>query len=212
MQATTVTQSKIEQGLALPLMEMFDTIQGEGLYSGKAAFFIRIAGCAVGCVWCDVKESWQAGDHPVIGIDKIVEKARKSKAQFCVITGGEPAMYDLSHLTEKLKKYGFGTHIETSGAYTLTGNFDWITLSPKKFKVPLESEIIRADELKIIVYNKSDLKWAEEYKQKVRPDCQLFLQPEWSVRKKVMPLIVDYVKIHPQWQISLQTHKYLGVE
>lgn len=195
----------------LPLMEQFYTIQGEGAHQGKAAYFIRLGGCDVGCVWCDVKESWDASQHPMTKVAEIVESANQYPANIVVITGGEPLMYDLDNLTESLKQAGLRTHIETSGAYPLTGNWDWICLSPKKFKAPVPEVVQRADELKIIVYNKHDFKWAETFAEEVRENCQLFLQPEWSKESEMLPLIIDYVKAHPKWRISLQVHKYMDI-
>lgn len=195
----------------LPLMEAFYTIQGEGYHAGKAAYFIRTAGCDVGCVWCDVKESWDENAHPKTPIETIVNQAKASKTDFIVITGGEPTIYDLNPLTTALKKAGMEIAIETSGAYSIKGELDWICLSPKKFKFPLEENYQLADELKMIIFNKSDFKWAEELKAKVRPDCKLYLQPEWDKREKMLPMIIDYVKEHTEWQISLQTHKYLNI-
>jgi len=195
----------------LPIMEAFNTIQGEGYHQGKAAYFIRIAGCDVGCVWCDVKESWPAEQHPIKKNDEIVEPLNEIKTKIVVITGGEPLMYDLKNLTRKIKTLNKKTHIETSGAHPLTGTWDWICLSPKKFKAPLPQLFEVADELKIIVFNKNDLKWAETNAAKVSPKCKLYLQPEWSKKELITPLIIDYVKENPQWEISLQIHKYLNV-
>jgi len=195
----------------LPLMEDFYTIQGEGFYQGHAAYFIRLGGCDVGCVWCDVKESWDASLHPQISIDEMTRRAKDSGTEIVVITGGEPAMHDLTALTSTLKQAGLKTNIETSGAYTLTGMWDWVCLSPKKFKLPDISVYDQANELKIIVYNKSDFVWAEEFAAKVKPACELFLQPEWSKEKEMLPLIIDYVKTHPQWKVSLQIHKYMNI-
>ncbi|HCW08543.1 MAG TPA: 7-carboxy-7-deazaguanine synthase QueE [Cytophagales bacterium] len=192
-------------------MESFYTIQGEGFYQGNAAYFIRLAGCDVGCVWCDVKESWDENEHPKISIEEIVERAKSSGSKIAVITGGEPAMYDLSLLTSELKKANLHTNIETSGAYPLTGTWDWVCLSPKKFKAPHASVFEKADELKIIVYNKSDFDWAEEHAAKVKTSCELFLQPEWSREKEMVPLIIEYVKKNPKWKISLQIHKYMNI-
>ena len=192
-------------------MEDFYTIQGEGYFQGHAAFFIRLGGCDVGCVWCDVKESWDASAHPQVDIEDIVNRAFASGGRIAVITGGEPAMYDLNALTLALKNAAFRTHIETSGAYPLTGIWDWVCFSPKKFKAPDPSVYVLADELKVIVYNKSDFEWAEEFARKVRPSCKLFLQPEWSVEKEMLPLIIDYIKANPQWRISLQVHKYMNI-
>ncbi|TVR41185.1 MAG: 7-carboxy-7-deazaguanine synthase QueE, partial [Bacteroidia bacterium] len=195
----------------LPVMEHFYTIQGEGRFQVHAAYFIRLAGCDVGCVWCDVKESWDAEKHPVLEIDFLVSTAKNSKAEIVVITGGEPLMYNLDTLTKKLKEAGLKTHIETSGAHPLSGTFDWICLSPKKFKAPLEEILLKAHELKVIVFNNSDYKWAEEYAQKVNDSCKLFLQPEWSKEKQMLPAIIEYVKENPKWAISLQIHKYMNV-
>ncbi|MBI1767658.1 MAG: radical SAM protein [Bacteroidetes bacterium] len=192
-------------------MESFYTIQGEGFYQGHAAYFIRLAGCDVGCVWCDVKESWDASAHPVVGINEIVRSAKSSGTEIAVITGGEPAMYNLDLLTTELRSAGLKTNIETSGAYPLTGGWDWVCLSPKKFKAPHPSVFEKADELKIIVYNKSDFDWAEEHAAKVKDACQLFLQPEWSREKEMLPLIIDYVKKNPKWKVSLQIHKYMNI-
>lgn len=195
----------------LPVMEQFYTLQGEGYHQGKAAYFIRLGGCDVGCVWCDVKESWDAAAHQHFTIEQIVKKAVAQAARLAVITGGEPTLYDLGELTTQLKKAGFETNIETSGAHPLTGSFDWVCLSPKKFKVPVEGILRQANELKIIVYNKSDFIWAESFAAKVSAHCMLFLQPEWSRRNEMMPLIVDYIKANPQWQMSIQMHKYVNV-
>ena len=196
---------------ALPLMEHFYTIQGEGFYQGHAAYFIRLGGCDVGCVWCDVKESWDAAAHPLVPIDEMVRHASQSGTEIVVITGGEPVMYDLTALTTSLKQAGLKTNIETSGAYSLTGTWDWVCLSPKKFKAPDPSVYEYADELKIIIYNKSDFAWAEEHAAKVKASCELFLQPEWSKEKEMLPLIIDYVKAHPTWKVSLQIHKYMNI-
>ncbi len=195
----------------LPLMEAFYTIQGEGAWQGHAAYFVRLAGCDVGCVWCDVKESWNAKTYPTVSIEKIVKEASKHPCKIAVVTGGEPLMYDLTYLTDELKKAGFRTHIETSGVYPLTGQWDWICFSPKKFKKPHESIYFKADELKVIVYNSSDFSFAESFVGLMKRDCKLILQPEWSKQDKMMPLIVDYVKDNPIWQVSLQTHKYMNI-
>jgi 7-carboxy-7-deazaguanine synthase len=196
---------------ALPLMEDFYSIQGEGLYQGQAAYFIRLGGCDVGCVWCDVKASWNAEDHPEVPVDEMVSRAVSSGTRIVVITGGEPAMYDLAILTTGLRKAGLQTHLETSGAYPLTGIWDWVCLSPKKYKAPHPTTYAFANELKIVVYHKSDLAWAEEHALRVNALCKLFLQPEWSREKEMLPLIVNYVKLHPDWNISLQIHKYMDV-
>ena len=195
----------------LPVMEAFYTVQGEGAFSGHAAYFIRLAGCDVGCTWCDVKESWEMDRHPKLTIDGIVSEALKYPARIAVITGGEPLMHDLGPLTSALRKVGFRTHLETSGTHPLTGAWHHICFSPKKFKAPLPAIYPVAHELKVIVFNRHDLKWAEELAGRVPPGCLLFLQPEWDKRDLVMPLIVDHVKRHPRWRISLQTHKYLDI-
>lgn len=192
-------------------MEDFYTIQGEGFYQGCAAYFIRLGGCDVGCVWCDVKESWDAAAHPLVHIDTIVARAKSSAAPMAVITGGEPAMYDLRALTEALRNAGMRTHIETSGVYPLTGVWDWVCFSPKKFKSPHPSIFEHANELKVVVYNKSDFDWAEEHANKVGKDCKLFLQPEWSKEKEMLPHIIAYCKKNPNWRISLQVHKYMNI-
>jgi len=203
-------QLLVEKGEMLPLMEEFYTIQGEGYYKGTAAYFIRVGGCDVGCHWCDVKESWNANLHPPTEINKIVENAKKY-SDTIVITGGEPLTWDMTLLTNKLKAEGLQIHIETSGAYKLTGTWDWICLSPKKMKLPTDEVYQNADELKVIVYNKDDFRFAEEQATKVNKDCILYLQPEWSKRDKVVPEIVDYVMANPKWKVSLQTHKYLNI-
>lgn len=200
----------IEKGEMLPLMEEFYTIQGEGFHTGKAAYFVRIGGCDVGCHWCDVKESWNAELHPPTLTVDIVRNAEKY-AETVVITGGEPLMWSLDLLTEKLQSKGLKTHIETSGAYPLSGKWNWICLSPKKTKLPLDSIYSEAHELKIIISNKHDFKFAEEQAAKVSANCELFLQPEWSKREKMTPDIIEFVMNNPQWKISLQTHKYLNI-
>jgi len=201
---------KLNQGLNLPVMEAFYTIQGEGYYKGSAAYFIRIAGCDIGCHWCDVKESWDSDIHPIKSIDEIVQNI-KNKCKIVVITGGEPLIWDMSPLTELLKENNFKTHLETSGSNKLTGDWDWICLSPKKRKIPLNQVYKKADELKIIIYNKLDLKFAEEEAKKVSKNCILYLQPEWTKRDEMMPVIVDYIMNNTKWKVSLQTHKYLNI-
>jgi len=200
----------VSKGEMLPLMEEFYTIQGEGYHKGTAAYFVRIGGCDVGCHWCDVKESWNADLHPPTLTTQIIENASKY-SDVIVVTGGEPLTWDLTNLTQGLKQKGLQTHIETSGAYELSGDWDWICLSPKKLKLPTQSVYDKANELKVIVYNKSDFAFAEEQAAKVNDNCILYLQPEWSKRDKVIPEIVDYVMQNPQWKISLQTHKYLNI-
>lgn len=197
--------------LLYPVMEQFYTLQGEGAYAGHAAYFIRLAGCDVGCVWCDVKESWPADMHPRYSVTEIVSEASAFPGRLCVITGGEPTMYDLAPLTKSLHDAGFSIHIETSGSGPLSGDIDWVTLSPKKFKKPLDINLPQADELKIIMFNQHDFEWAEEWAGRVRPDCRLYLQPEWGKAEKITPLILSYIKENPKWQLSLQTHKYLDI-
>lgn len=195
----------------LPIMETFYSVQGEGFHSGTPAFFIRLGGCDVGCTWCDVKESWDQSKHPQRAVNALHEQTIKSGAPIAVITGGEPAMYDLNELTLGLAEGGIQTHLETSGAYPLSGQWHWICFSPKKFKKPLPEIYQQAHELKVVVYNKHDLQWALEHAQLVTPDCKLFLQPEWSRKETVMPLIADFVRIHTDCRISLQTHKYMNL-
>lgn len=192
-------------------MEHFYTLQGEGAYAGQAAYFIRLGGCDVGCVWCDVKESWDAAAHPQMSVREIVDLAAAHPGRIAVITGGEPSMYDLTALTKGLKDAGFRTHIETSASSPLSGSLDWVTLSPKKFKAPLPENMSWAHELKIVVFNKSDFKWAEQYAALVPPDCKLYLQTEWDKKEQITPMILEYIMEHPQWQLSLQTHKYLNI-
>ena len=192
-------------------MEHFYTLQGEGLHSGRAAYFIRLGGCDVGCVWCDVKDSWDASKHPVMQVDEIVAAAMAHPGRLIVITGGEPAMHDLTALTQALKENGFTINIETSGSSPLSGTLDWVTLSPKKFKAPLQSALDVADELKVVVFNKSDFKWAEEHAAKVPAGCKLYLQPEWSKKDNITQLVIDYILELPHWELSLQTHKYINI-
>lgn len=195
----------------LPVMESFHTIQGEGAFTGHAAWFIRLGGCDVGCVWCDVKDSWDMDRHPRAPIEEMVIAASSSGAPIAVVTGGEPAMHDLAGLTAALKGAGMRTHIETSGAWPLTGSWDWVCLSPKKFKSPVNGVWNQANELKVIVYHPSDLEWAEGQAERVGATCKLFLQPEWSRATEMMPMIVAFVKANPRWQVSLQTHKYMNI-
>jgi 7-carboxy-7-deazaguanine synthase len=195
----------------LPVMEQFYTLQGEGFHQGRAAYFIRLGGCDVGCVWCDVKDSWDADKHPKKTIAEIVDEAAQFPGRLVVITGGEPLMHNLAELTSVLKDAGFSTNIETSGAHPLTGTWDWICLSPKKFKAPLPGILPLAHELKVVIFNKTDFEWAEKYATLVSPDCKLYLQPEWDKAETVTPLIIDYIKNNPQWGLSLQVHKYINV-
>ena len=231
MQITTENKTQ-----SLPVMESFYTIQGEGFHQGRAAYFIRLGGCDVGCVWCDVKDSWDASKHPQKTIEEIVENAKREvgslelrvespelraehrqsdiqhrTSNIAIITGGEPLMHDCGELTKALHSAGFRTHIETSGSHPLSGDWDWICFSPKKFKAPLPEILEAADELKIVIFNKTDFEWAEKYAALVSPKCRLFLQPEWSKSSVITPLIIDYIKQNPQWEFSLQLHKYIHV-
>lgn len=203
-------QKRVDQGKSLPLMEAFYTLQGEGYHKGSAAYFIRIGGCDVGCHWCDVKESWDSEKHPPTAVDRIVQEASKYSATV-VVTGGEPLMWNMTPLTSALKAKGMNIHIETSGAYAISGQWDWFCLSPKKNKLPLNAAYSRADELKMIIHNKDDFRFAEQQAKHVTQGCALYLQPEWSKRDVMMPLMVDYVLQNPQWKVSLQTHKYLKI-
>ena len=199
---------------SLPVMEHFYTLQGEGFHQGRAAYFVRLGGCDVGCVWCDVKDSWDANAHPKITVDEIVNTVinnSSSQKGLVVITGGEPLMHDLTQLTAALQAEGFETNIETSGAHPLSGSWDWICLSPKKFKAPLPQVVPFANELKVVIFNKSDFDWAEKYAAQVSPDCKLYLQPEWDKAAVVTPMLIEYIKQHPQWELSLQIHKYINV-
>ena len=212
---TTVSDTSV----MLPVMEQFYTLQGEGFHQGKAAYFIRLGGCDVGCVWCDVKDSWEENRHPRLAVDEIVTTAlsatgnatQSSENKIAVVTGGEPLMHQLDGLTRALQAAGFKTHIEPSGAHPLSGKWDWVCLSPKKFKAPLPGILPVASELKVVIFNKSDFDWAEKYAAQVSPGCKLFLQPEWDKAEQVTPLIVDYIKANPQWELSLQVHKYIQV-
>ena len=192
-------------------MEHFYTLQGEGFHQGKAAYFIRLAGCDVGCVWCDVKDSWDVERHPKMAVELLASQVKETAAEIVVVTGGEPLMHELIELTTVLREAGLKTHIETSGAYPLTGEWDWICLSPKKFKSPLPEILPLAHELKIVIFNRSDLDWAEKYAPLVSPNCKLFLQPEWDKASIITPLIISYIKENPQWELSLQIHKYINV-
>lgn len=200
----------MHKGELLPIMEDFYTLQGEGAHTGTASYFIRIGGCDVGCHWCDVKESWDASKHPLTKVDDLVERVAQHP-KTVIITGGEPLMWNLDYLTKKLKEIGAKIHIETSGSHPLSGDLDWICLSPKKRALPKPEVLEKANELKIIVFNHDDFKFAEKYAQQVNKDCQLFLQPEWSKKELMTPKIIDYVLANPQWKISLQTHKVLRI-
>lgn len=194
-----------------PIFEIFYSIQGEGEHSGMPAVFVRLGGCDVGCHWCDVKESWDASKNKQISTDEIISKVKSFNCKTVIITGGEPLIYNLDYLTSELKSLDFKIHIETSGAYPISGTFDWVCFSPKKFKKPIENFGLNANELKVVIYNKSDFQWAEEVRKTVKSNCKLFLQPEWSKRKTANKLIVDYIKTNNEWKISIQTHKFLEI-
>lgn len=209
-------QETLVNTATLPVMESFYTIQGEGFYQGKAAYFIRLGGCDVGCVWCDVKESWDASLHPQRSVQEIVDEVSNactpgSNGAAVVITGGEPLMHNLTELTAALRAQGYQTNIETSGSWPLSGTWNWICLSPKKFKAPLPEVLPLANELKVVIFNKSDFAWAEKHAAQVSPGCKLYLQPEWERSAVVTPLIVEYIKANPKWEFSLQIHKYMQV-
>jgi organic radical activating enzyme len=192
-------------------MEAFYTLQGEGFHQGRAAYFIRLGGCDVGCFWCDVKDSWDASKHPQLSITSIVEEAAKFPGRLAVITGGEPLLHNLNELTALLHEQGFETNMETSGSSPLSGEWDWICLSPKKFKAPLPEVIAAANELKVVIYNKHDFEWAEQYAAQVGPHCKLYLQPEWDKAAEITPQIIEYIQENPQWRMSVQVHKYLNI-
>ena len=196
---------------SLPVMEHFYTLQGEGAFTGNAAYFVRLGGCDVGCVWCDVKESWDMNAHPRFKVSEIVSWMSQTQTPIAVITGGEPLMHQLDELTSSIQSQGIRTHIETSASHPLSGKWDWICVSPKKFKVPLPEILSNANELKVVVFNKSDFEWAEKHAAMVSSDCELFLQPEWDQQTKMLPLIIEYVKQNPKWKIGLQTHKWMQI-
>ena len=202
---------KTNSSTLLPVMESFYTIQGEGYHQGRAAYFIRLGGCDVGCFWCDVKESWNANNHPLVSIEEIVNNAAVHPGRLAVITGGEPLMHPLDELTQQLQSAGFETNIETSGSNTFSGKWNWVCLSPKKFKQPTPEALSKANELKIIIYNLKDFQWAEQHAALVNKNCKLYLQPEWSRSSVMTPHIIEYIKNNPQWEISLQIHKYMHV-
>ncbi len=194
-----------------PVMEMFYSLQGEGYHQGKAAYFIRLAGCDVGCVWCDVKDSWDASKHPVLSIEEIVNSALQHPGRLAIVTGGEPLLHNLYPLTAALKAAGFETNIETSGSSPMSGNWDWVCLSPKKFKAPLPENLPLASELKVVVFNNSDFEWAETYAKQVSAHCKLYLQPEWDKQVQITPVVIEYIKANPKWELSAQLHKYIQV-
>ena len=204
-----IKEVNADQGL--PIMEHFFTIQGEGTYSGRAAYFVRLAGCDIGCVWCDVKESWDSELHPILSIDFLISEIKKTNAHFVVITGGEPALYNLAQFIKKLKILKIEVAIETSGCYELKGIVDWYCFSPKKFKAPCKEAYQLANELKIVINHASDIAWAEKHAEKVKPSCKLYLQPEWSKSDSLLPLIIEFVKSNNKWRISLQTHKFMHI-
>lgn len=210
MYLSSETQKHFDDGLALPIMEDFYTLQGEGAYTGRASYFIRIGGCDVGCHWCDVKESWDASKHPLTDIDTLVDKIPEV-VDLVVLTGGEPSMYNLIPLTNKLKERNIRVHMETSGSYDIKGDIDWICLSPKKRQNPITQVIKKANELKCIIFNHHDFEFAEQYANQVNPNCKLYLQPEWSKEKIMTPEIIEYILKNPKWRISIQTHKYLNI-
>jgi len=201
----------INSATTLPVMEAFYTLQGEGYHQGRAAYFIRLGGCDVGCFWCDVKDSWDASAHPQLSIDQIITEAQQHPGRLAVVTGGEPLLHNLDELTFQLHEAGFETNIETSGSSPVSGHWDWICLSPKKFKAPMPEILPLAHELKVVIYNKTDFAWAESHAAQVSPKCKLYLQPEWDKAAIVTPLIIDYIKANPQWELSLQVHKYIDV-
>jgi len=202
---------ELKNGTVLPVMESFLTIQGEGYFSGKTSYFLRIGGCDVGCHWCDVKESWDPNLHPLVKVDTIIKSILETNVKTVVITGGEPLMWNMEYLTKQLVKNNIQVHLETSGAYPLSGSFNWICLSPKKTMKPLSSIYSLTNELKIIISNKNDFKWAMKFKKNVNSKCKLYLQPEWSKKDSILPIIIDFVTKNPQWTISLQAHKYMNI-
>ena len=192
-------------------MELFYSLQGEGYHQGKAAFFIRLAGCDVGCVWCDVKDSWDASKHPVLSVEEIIAAAAAHPSRIAIVTGGEPLLHQLDPLTTALRAAGFQTHIETSGSSPMSGSWDWVCLSPKKFKAPLPESVKAADELKVVVFNKSDFDWANSFVNDVNTDCKKYLQPEWEKSDAMTPFVIEYIKSNPSWELSAQLHKYIQV-
>lgn len=203
--------SVVNSGDYLPLMEHFNTVQGEGFHSGKAAYFLRLGGCDIGCTWCDVKESWDAAVHPQVHVSTMLDFIVAEKANTCVVTGGEPMLHQLAPLTTLLHNNQIQLHVETSGAYPISGQWDWVTVSPKRFKKPFPEVLAKANELKVVIYHPNDFRWAEENAALVNENCVLYLQPEWSKSEEVIPLMVEYVKQHPKWMISLQIHKFMNI-
>lgn len=201
----------LEKGLTLPVMEEFYSLQGEGYHTGKPAYFLRVGGCDVGCFFCDVKESWDANKHPVVKTDEVISRILQNPAKAVVVTGGEPLKYNMDYLCSELHKQGIALFIETSGSEPISGSWDWICLSPKKDAPPLPEMVNVADELKVIIYDEDDFRWADEYAAKVKPGCILYLQPEWSNANRMMQRIVDYALEHPMWRVSIQSHKYMRI-
>jgi organic radical activating enzyme len=208
---TPEQEDLFDQGMLLPLMEDFYTIQGEGHNTGTPAYFIRLGGCDMGCWWCDVKESWDVTLHPLTPADEIVARAASYPARAVVVTGGEPVLYNLDYLCQEVKKRNIRTFLETAGIAPLTGTWDWVCLSPKKGMLPKAEYYTKAHELKVIIHHENDLTWAEKNAEKTGPDCLLYLQPEWSRVREILPVIIEYVKQHPIWRISLQSHKYMNI-
>lgn len=206
-----VDQRIFDGGKLIPLVEEFYTIQGEGYHTGKAAYFIRVGGCDVGCSWCDTKFSWNPSLHPVVPAELIVEHVLEHPAAAVVVTGGEPLMVNMDYLTGHLKEKGIETFLETSGAYELSGEWDWICLSPKKNSPPIASMFGEAHELKVIISSEEDLDWAIANAARVQAQCKLYLQPEWSKREQILPRIIDFSKKNPRWMISIQSHKYMRI-
>jgi len=202
---------QLEESVQYPVMEHFYTLQGEACFSGQAAYFIRLAGCDVGCVWCDVKESWDAALYPKISVKKLMDYVEAFPGKIVVVTGGEPTLHQLDALTRAIKDRGLRSHIETAATAPISGDWDWVTISPKKFKSPLPENMQRANELKVVIFHPSDFAWAEKHAAMVPSDCKLYLQPEWDKREAMLPLLIDYIQRHPQWQLSLQTHKYIHI-
>jgi organic radical activating enzyme len=206
-----MTTDLFNEGLVLPVMEEFYSLQGEGFHTGTAAYFLRIGGCDIGCNWCDSKASWAYGAHPLLSVDEVVERIFDFPAKAVVVTGGEPSLYPLGYLADRLKSLGIKTFIETSGAYPLTGDWDWVCLSPKPQSPPIEDNYAKADELKVIIEKSTDLQWAESNALFVNANCHLFLQPEWSRKDKILPEIIRHIESNPKWRLSLQAHKYIGI-
>lgn len=207
----TADTASLDGGRLLPVAEDFYTVQGEGFHAGRPAYFVRLGGCDVGCEWCDAKYAWNPRLFPPVGINEIVGRVVASGAQTVVVTGGEPLLYPLEPLTAALKRSGVRIFLETSGSHPFSGSFDWVCLSPKRRRPPLDEAFARAHELKVVIGCEEDFAWAEQNAARVGEGCRLFLQPEWSAAERMMSAIVDYAKAHPRWCISLQTHKYMRI-